>query len=45
MDLIIIIDKSQLYYNYANINVKDLISGSNYKFENSLYFLIEERER
>lgn len=39
-ELIKIIDKNQLYYNYSNIddaNVKDLISDSDYKFNKSFY--------
>ncbi|ARU20377.1 site-specific DNA-methyltransferase [Ligilactobacillus salivarius] len=39
-ELIRILDKNQLYYNYANIddeNVKDLISDTDYKFNKSFY--------
>ena len=39
-ELIKIIDKNQLYYNYSNIDdvdVKDLISDSDYKFNKSFY--------
>lgn len=38
--LIQIIDKNQLYYNYSEIedkNVRDLISDSDYKFNKSFY--------
>lgn len=44
-ELIKIIDKNQLYYNYSNIddaNVKDLISDSDYKFNKSFYSSNEE---
>ena len=39
-ELIRILDKNQLYYNYANIddeNVRDLISNNDYKFNKSFY--------
>ena len=39
-ELIRILDKNQLYYNYANIddeNVRDLISDNDYKFNKSFY--------
>lgn len=39
-ELLRILDKNQLYYNYANIddaNVRDLISDSDYAFNKSLY--------
>ena len=39
-ELIRILDKNQLYYNYANIddeNVRDLISDTDYKFNKSFY--------
>lgn len=39
-ELVRILDKNQLYYNYANIddaNVKDLISDSDYLFNRSFY--------
>ncbi|MGE9831309.1 DNA methyltransferase [Ligilactobacillus salivarius] len=39
-ELIRILDKNQLYYNYANIddeNVRDLISDNDYKFNESFY--------
>ena len=39
-ELIKIIDKNQLYYNYSNIddsNVKDLISDTDYEFNKSFY--------
>ena len=39
-ELIRILDKNQLYYNYANIddkNVRDLISNNDYKFNKSIY--------
>ena len=39
-ELIRIIDKNQLYYNYSDIddaNVRDLISDSDYKFNKSFY--------
>lgn len=39
-ELIKIIDKNQLYYNYSNIDdadVKDLLSDSDYKFNKSFY--------
>ena len=44
-ELIKIIDKNQLYYNYSNIDdadVKDLISDSDYKFNKSFYSSNEE---
>ena len=39
-ELVRILDKNQLYYNYANIddeNVRDLISDNDYKFSKSFY--------
>ena len=39
-ELVRILDKNQLYYNYANIddeNVRDLISDNDYKFNKSFY--------
>ena len=39
-ELVRILDKNQLYYNYANIddkNVRDLISNNDYKFNKSFY--------
>lgn len=39
-ELIRILDKNQLYYNYANIddaNVRDLISDDDYEFNKSFY--------
>ena len=39
-ELIRILDKNQLYYNYGNIddeNVRDLISDNDYKFSKSFY--------
>ena len=39
-ELVRILDKNQLYYNYANIddaNVKDLLSDSDYLFNKSFY--------
>lgn len=44
-ELVKIIDKNQLYYNYSNIDdadVKDLISDSDYKFNKSFYSSNEE---
>ena len=39
-ELLRILDKNQLYYNYANIddaNVRDLIADHDYKFNQSFY--------
>lgn len=39
-ELVRILDKNQLYYNYANIddeNVRDLLSDSDYHFNKSFY--------
>ena len=39
-ELIRILDKNQLYYNYANIddeNVRDLVSDNDYEFNNIFY--------
>ena len=39
-ELVRILDKNQLYYNYANIddaNVRDLISNNDYEFNKSFY--------
>ena len=39
-ELVRILDKNQLYYNYANIddaNVRDLISDNDYEFNKSFY--------
>ena len=47
-ELIKIIDKNQLYYNYFDIddaNVKDLISDSDYKFNKSFYSSNEVGEK